>query len=224
MRTSARVWRLNYLLPVSDSVKPSSAVDLKSQPLAGKKDKRQTASVLTKLDLSELLEEQNEVASRMLGLQLDINLTDKRPVQKNYVSVPHPLYGEIKHYIEDLLNREFIKPSKSSYSSPCVVVRKRDGTLHLCIDYRALNQKTIQDRHPLPRVQEALNNLGDNHLALNQTTIQDCHPLPRVQEAPDNLGGNYWFSALDPGKAYHQGYVSKECQPLTAFITPWGLF
>ena len=106
--------------------------------------------------------------------------------------MPHPLYGEIK----DLLNREFIKPSKSSYSSPCVVVRKRDGTLHLCIDYRALNQKTIQDHHPLPCVQETL----------------------------DNLGGNHWFCTLDQGKAYHQGYVSKECQPLSAFITPWGLF
>ena len=116
---------------VSDNVTLSSAADLKSQPLAGKEDKRQTDSVLTKLDLSELSEEQKEVASRMLeeemesfsandqdigcvpGLQLDINLTDKQPVQKNYVSVPHPLYGEIKHYIEDLLNREFIKPSKS---------------------------------------------------------------------------------------------------------------
>ena len=198
----------------SSDTEPSNAADLKSQPPTGKEDKRRTASVLTKLDLSELSEEQKEVASRMLeeeiesfsandqdigcapGLQLDINLTDKQPVQKNYVSVPRPLYGEIKHYIEDLLNREFIKPSKSSYSSPCVVVRKRDGTLRLCIDYRALNQKTIQDRHPLPRVQEAL----------------------------DNLGGNHWFSTLDQGKAYHQGFVSKECQPLTAFITPWGLF
>ena len=117
-------------------------------------------------------------------------------MQKNCVSLPHPLYGEIKHYIEDLLNREFIKPSKSSYSSPCVVVRKRDGTLRLCIDYRALNQKTIQD----------------------------CPPLPCVQEAPDNLGGNHWFSTLDQEKAYHQGVVSKECQPLTVFVTLWGLF
>ena len=45
-----------------------------------------------------------------------------------------------------------------------------------------------------------------------------------MQEALDNLGGNHWFSTLDQRKAYHQGFVSKECQPLTAFITPWGLF
>ena len=59
---------------------------------------------------------------------------------------------------------------------------------------------------------------------MNQKTIQDHHPLPRVQEALDNLGGNHWFSTLDQGKAYHQGFVSKECQPFTSFTTPWGLF
>ena len=89
-----------------------------------------------------------------------------------------------------------MKPSKSPYLSPCVCVRKRDGTLRVCIDYRALNQKTIKDRHLLPHMQEAL----------------------------DNLGGKSWFSTLDQGKTYHQGFVSKESQPLTAFITPWGLF
>ena len=47
---------------------------------------------------------------------------------------------------------------------------------------------------------------------------------PLIQEALDNLGCKSWFSTLDQGKAYHQGFVSKESQPLTAIITPWGLF
>ncbi len=68
--------------------------------------------------------------------------------------------------------------------------------MRLCVDYRALNKKTIQDRHPIPRIQETL----------------------------DNLGGNSWFSTLDQGKAYHQGFVSPGSQPLTAFVTPWGLY
>ena len=58
------------------------------------------------------------------GLKLDIKLTDDKPVQKNYASVPRPLYGEVKGYIEDLLNHKFVKPSKSPYSSPCVCLRK----------------------------------------------------------------------------------------------------
>ena len=98
--------------------------------------------------------------------------------------------------IEVLLNQNFVKPSRSPYSSPCVCVRRRGGTLRFCIAYRALNQKPIQDRNPLPRIQEAL----------------------------DNLGGKLRFSTLDQGKAYNQGFVSKESQPLKAFITPWGLF
>ena len=85
--------------------------------------------------------------------------------------------------------------SKSPYSAPVVCVRKKDGTLRLCIDYRLLNQKTVPDRHP----------------------------LPRIQDLTDTLGGYSWFSILDQGKAYHQGFVAEGSRHLTAFITPWGL-
>ena len=83
-------------------------------------------------------------------LQMKIELTDDTPVAKNYVGVPRPLIGELKEYVEDLLNRHFIQKSRSPYSSPCVVVRKKDGTMRLCIDYRQLNNKTVADRHPIP--------------------------------------------------------------------------
>ena len=139
------------------------------------------------LALDLLIEEQESFAKNdddigvIPDLKLDINLTDKAPIQKNYVAVPKPLYPEVKTYIEDLLNRQFIRKSKSPYSSPVVCVRKKDQSLHLCVDYRALNQKTIPD----------------------------CHPIPWIQESLDNLGGNSWFSVLDQGKAYHQGFVSE---------------
>ena len=129
-------------------------------------------------------------------LQMDIKLNDTTPVQKNYVALPRPLYPEVKAYIEGLLNKNFIRRSTSSYSSPVVCVRKKDQSLHLCVDYRELNKKSHVDRHPIPRIQETL----------------------------DNLGGNSWFSILDQGKAYHQGFPKAESQPLTAFITPWRLY
>ena len=94
------------------------------------------------------------------------------------------------------LNRGWIQKSKSAYSSPVVCVRKKDGSLRLCIDYRQLNSKTIRDSHPLPRVQDAL----------------------------EILGGNQWFSLLDQGKAYHQGFVNSGSRHKTAFATPWGLY
>ena len=124
-------------------------------------------------------------------LEMDIGLTSDQPVQKNYIPIPRPLYPEVKSYIEDLLNRGFIRKSKSPFSSSVVCVRKKDGAMRLCIDYRELN-KTVPDRHPTPRIQEAL----------------------------DSLGGKSWFSVLDQGKAYHQGFVGKKSQPLTAFVTP----
>ena len=166
---------------------------------------------LPEVDLSGLTERQRQVVANMLkeechsfarndedigyikDLELEINLTTNEPVQKNYVSVPRPLYPEVKQYIEDLLNNEFIRESKSAYSSPVVCIRKKDGTLRLCVDYRELNRKTVPDRHPIPRVQETL----------------------------DSLGGNAWFSVLDQGRAYHQGFVKPSCRP---FVTPWGLY
>ena len=173
-----------------------------------------TPSHIKDIDLSGLNAHQKEVALKLLteeadsfarddsdvgcirDLELNLDLEDQTPVQKNYVAVPKPLYPEVKAYIEDLLNRDFIRKSSSSYSSPVVCVRKKDQSLRLCVDYRALNKKTRPDRHPIPRIQETL----------------------------DNLGGNSWFSVLDQGKAYHQGFMSAKSQPYTAFITPWGLY
>jgi len=129
-------------------------------------------------------------------LQMDINLKDDVPVRKTYNSVPKPLHKEVKDYLIDLVNRGWITKSKSHYSSPIVCVRKKDGSLRLCIDYRAVNNKTVHSQIPLPRIQDTL----------------------------DSLGGNTWFTVLDQGKAYHQGFVREDRRPVTAFATPWGLY
>ena len=63
-----------------------------------------------------------------------------------------------------------------------------------------------------------------DYRGLNSKTIKERHPLPRIQETLDNLGGNQWFTVLDQGKAYHQGFIKQDHRNLTALITPWGLF
>ena len=158
---------------------------------------REMALNLLAEEADAFAKDDNDVAF-IPDLELDLDLEDQTPVQKNYVhvAVPKPLYPEVKAYIEDLLNRNFIKKSSSSYSSPVVCVRKKDQSLRLCVDFGALNKKTRPNLHPIPRIQEML----------------------------DNLGGNSWFSVLDQGKAYHEGFMSPNSQPLTAFITPWGLY
>ena len=88
-------------------------------------------------------------------LKLTVKTVDEVPVQKRYNAVPKQLYTEVKHHNEDLYNRGWIQTSKSAWSSPIVVVRKKDGSIRLCCDFRALNKKTIPDQHPLPRIQSA---------------------------------------------------------------------
>ena len=113
---------------------------------------------LKDVKLGDLTSEQRRLASQLLieqadafaqddddvgsipNLQMNIQLNDTIPVQKNYVAVPRPFYPEVKLYIEDLLNRNFIRRLTSSYSSPVVCVRKKDHSLRLCVDYRELNR------------------------------------------------------------------------------------
>ena len=129
-------------------------------------------------------------------LQMSIKTHDNEPVVKNYNAIPKPLQDHVKKHIEDMLRKGWIQKSKSAWSSPIVLAKKKDGTLRACNDYRLLNIKTISDRHPLPRIQETI----------------------------DSLQGSTIFTTLDLSKAYHQGYLTPESRPLTAFATPWGFY
>lgn len=77
------------------------------------------------------------------SLQMTINLKDTIPVQTAYSSVPKPLFREVKEYIQELLVKGWVIKSKSPYSAPVVCVRKKDGSLRLCIDYHLLNKKSL---------------------------------------------------------------------------------
>ena len=146
-------------------------------------------------EMSDVFCQDSEDIGDVQNCKMKIRLKDETPVQKSYYSMPKPLHQEVKHYVEDLLNKGWITKSSSNYSSPVVAVRKKDGSLSLCCHYRALNNKTISDRHP----------------------------LPRVPDATDSLNGKKWFSLLDQKKATHQIYLGPESLLLTTFITPWGL-
>ena len=129
-------------------------------------------------------------------LVMNIDTTDEIPVQKNYTNIPRPLYEDVKTHIADLIHRGWITKSKSAWSSPIVLARKKGGGIRVCCDFRALNKKTVTDRHPIPRIQTSL----------------------------ENLGGCKWFTILDLTRAYHQGYIHPDSRDKTAFITPWGLY
>jgi len=112
---------------------------------------------------AESLAQNDDDVGCIQGLQTKVELSDTTPVQKTYNFIPRPLYAEVKCYLEDLLNQGWITKSPSSYNPPVVCVRKKDGGLRLCVNYRELNCKTMPDRHPIPRIQETLDNLGETH-------------------------------------------------------------
>ena len=153
--------------------------------------------------MEEMLERNKDVFSTsdsdigcIPDFQMPIHLVDQQPVTAAYRKIPPHLYAEVKNYINDLVANGWVRESRSSYSSPIVCVRKKDGSMRMCVDYRALNAKTVPDSQPIPRIQDIL----------------------------DSLGGSTWFSTLDMSKAYHQGFVEEKSRHLTAFITPWALY
>ena len=128
--------------------------------------------------------------------KMAIQLTDNIPIKEPYRRIPRHWYDEVRNTISDLVMNGWIKESNSSYSAPIVCAKKKDGKLRMCIDYRRLNNKTVADAQPIPRIQDIL----------------------------DGLGGKKWFSTVDMAKAYHQGYIAEHDRHFTAFSTPWTLY
>ena len=118
-----------------------------------------------------------------------INLTDDIPVKIPHRRIPPNQIEEVRQHIQKLLNQGIIRKSHSPYAAPIVIVRKKDGTLRLCVDYRALNSKTIKDAYPLPRIEETL----------------------------DLLNGAKYFSTIDLAQGYHQVAVDEKDIHKTAF-------
>ena len=147
------------------------------------------------LEADAVFSKSDEDIGDVPDFQMPIQLVDDVPVTEAYRKIPPHLYQEVRNYIEDLRLNGWVRESFSAYASPIVCVRKKDGGMRMCIDYRRLNAKTVPFSQPIPRIQDIL----------------------------DTLSGKKWFSTLDMSKAYHQGYIAEEYRHLTAFSTPWTL-
>lgn len=126
----------------------------------------------------------------------EIPLLDSVPIRQRYRRIPPADYEAVKQHIHHLLQNQVVRESSSPYASPIVIVRKKDGQIRLCVDYRHLNAKTRKDAFPLPRIEESL----------------------------DALCGAEWFSTLDLASGYNQVPVAEGDKCKTAFCTPFGLF
>jgi hypothetical protein len=74
------------------------------------------------------------------------------PIFKRAYRVSRPELVELKKHIDDMSQKGYIRPSTSPWAAPVLFVEKKDGTRRMCIDYRALNEVTIKNKYPLPRI------------------------------------------------------------------------
>jgi hypothetical protein len=103
---------------------------------------------------------------------------------------------ELKRQLVDMLSKGLIRPSASPCGSLVLFVDKRDGTIRLCVDYRKLNEVTIKNKYPLPKIEDLF----------------------------DQLNGAKVFSKIDLRTGYHQLKVRESDISKTAFTTRYGLF
>jgi hypothetical protein len=118
------------------------------------------------------------------------------PIYKTPFRMTTPKLAELKEHIRELLEKGFIHPSSSPWGAPVIFVSKKDGTQRLCVDYRALNEVTVKNKYPLPRIDDLFN----------------------------QLRGACVFSKIDLRSGYHQ-LKDRECDiPKTAFVSRYGLY
>jgi hypothetical protein len=103
---------------------------------------------------------------------------------------------KLKKQLEELQRIGFIRPSSSPWGAPVLFVKKKDGSMRLCVDYRALNEVTIKNKYPLPRIDDLF----------------------------DQLKGAKYFSKIDLRLGYFQLKIRESDIPKTAFVTRYGQF
>jgi hypothetical protein len=102
----------------------------------------------------------------------------------------------LKKQIEELLSKGFIRPSSSPWGVPTLFVDKKDGSRRMCVDYRSLNEVTIKNKYPLPRIEDLF----------------------------DQMRGAKVFSKIDLRSGYHQLKIRMEDIPKTAFTSRYGMY
>ncbi|KAJ9051102.1 hypothetical protein DSO57_1039683 [Entomophthora muscae] len=130
------------------------------------------------------------------GFRHEIDTGNAKPVASWFYQLPQSKEELVCTEILKLLKQGMIRPSKSPWASPIVVVPKKGNKLHMCVNY----------------------------ISLNKVTISDHYPLPHISDILASFGGSQWFSNIDLFSRFHQILVEETNQPKTAFVTKWGQY
>ena len=130
------------------------------------------------------------------AVEHDIHTGDRPPIRCAPRRMSPQKMKKEEACVTEMLTGGQIEASDSPWSSPVVLVTKKDGGTRFCVDYRQLNDATVKDAYPLPRIDDTL----------------------------DMLAGKQWFSTLDLASGYWQVSLSRDARAKTAFATHSGLF
>ena len=151
-------------------------------------------------ELDEVLDEYSDVLSadpgRTKAATLSIHTGSQAPVRNHPYRIPPRWKEEVREQIDQLLQLGIIRPSDSPWSSSVVTVKKKDGGVRICVDYRAVNSVTQPDPYQMPLIEDIL----------------------------DTFASAKFISKIDLNKGFHQIPVREEDMAKTAFCTPWGKF
>jgi hypothetical protein len=118
------------------------------------------------------------------------------PISKRPYRMSSDQLQELKPQIKELIGKWFIRASSSPWGAPVIFVAKKDGTQRMCVDYRSLNDVTIKNKYPLPRIEDLF----------------------------DQMRGSKVFSKIDLRSGYHQLKIRPSDIPKTTFTTRYGLY
>ena len=151
-------------------------------------------------ELDNLLRVFKDVVTMELGkvtaVSHAIDTGQAPPIRSHPYRIAPGLKEELHQEIRSLVQEGILVPSRSPWSSPMVPIKKTDGTLRLCIDFRRLNKVTTPNPYQMPRVEDLL----------------------------DEVAGASWLSKLDMNRVFYQVPLQPDAQPKTAFCSPWGKF
>lgn len=128
--------------------------------------------------------------------EMSIEVNSNKPIVYRPYRLSHKEREDVRVMVGEMQEAGIIRESVSDYASPIILVRKRDGKLRMCIDYRQLNSVTTKEHYPMPVIDDEIS----------------------------RLSGQAYFVTLDLASGYYQVPISEESKHLTSFVTPDGQY
>jgi len=126
---------------------------------------------------------------REIDFSIDL-LPESTPISKAPYRMSLLELTELKIQLQELLDKEYIRPSVSSWGALVLFVKKKDGTLRLCIDYRQLNKVTIKNKYPLPRINDMFDQVGGANI-FSKLDLRSGYRQVRIND-PDINKTTFW--------------------------------